>query len=126
MKSVFVLLTAASLAWPALAAPPETPGHLPRSITPDMLLPKQAPAPSELPHRGKVVNLIESEGGYAYVEVAQGEARRWIAGPATPLKVGDTVAFSDGPVMTDFYSKTLNRAFPSMLFADHVALVPAP
>lgn len=91
-------------------------------LTPDMLAPKTAPNAADLPHEGKVVSTI-SASGYSYVEVTTGKGIQWIAGPATPMKAGDTIRFSDGPVMANFTSKSLQRTFPTITFVDHVAVV---
>lgn len=91
-------------------------------FTPDMLTPATPPKAAQLPHEGKVVSAVEASG-YSYVEVSVKDGSQWIAGPATPLKVGDTIRFSDGPVMTNFTSKSLRRSFPSITFVDHVMVV---
>lgn len=91
-------------------------------FTPDMLTPKTPPKASELPNEGKVVSAIEASG-YTYVEITAKDGTQWIAGPATPIKAGDTVRFSDGPVMTNFTSKSLRRSFPSITFVDYVMVV---
>lgn len=104
------------------AAGPAMGNHGTFRVTPDMMLPKTPPKASELPHEGKVVSTI-SASGYSYVEVAVENGTRWIAGPATTLKAGDTIRFSDGPVMQNFTSKSLQRTFPSITFVDHVSVV---
>jgi len=91
-------------------------------FTPDMLTPATPPKAAQLPHEGKVLSAVEASG-YSYVEVSVKDGSQWIAGPATPLKVGDTIRFSDGPVMTNFTSKSLRRSFPSITFVDHVMVV---
>ena len=91
-------------------------------VTPDMLVPKAAPTAADLPHEGKVVSTI-SASGYSYVEVATGSGTLWIAGPAADMKAGDTIRYSDGPVMTNFTSKSLQRTFPTITFVDHVTVV---
>lgn len=105
---------------PPASMPPHAPGHLPA----DLLLPMKAPAPAELPNRGKVLTLIATDS-YAFIEVEAAQGAQWVAGPLVPMQVGDMIGFSDGSVMQDFYSKTLNRSFPSLLFADHVAVIVA-
>lgn len=102
----------------AVAAPPDVPGHIPS----DMLMPMKAPPPAELPNRGKVLHLIKGDS-YAYIEVTRDKDSLWIAGPLTPLQVGDTIGYSDGAVVNDFYSKTLQRSFPKLMFADHIVVL---
>ena len=102
----------------AVAAPPDVPGHIPS----DMLMPMKAPPPAVLPNQGKVLQLIKGDS-YAFIEVTRDKDSLWIAGPLTPLEVGDTIGYSDGAVVNDFYSKTLQRSFPRLLFADHVVVL---
>lgn len=91
-------------------------------VTPDMLAPRTPPQAVELPHEGKVVSTITASG-YSYVEVAATAGTEWIAGPATTLKAGDTIRYSDGPVMANFTSKSLQRTFAKITFVDHVMVV---
>lgn len=97
-------------------------GHGSFRVTPDMLMPATPPKAADLPHEAKVVSTM-STAGYSYVEVTDGAATEWIAGPATVLKVGDTIRFSDGPVMANFTSKSLQRTFAKITFVDHVVVV---
>lgn len=97
-------------------------GHGSFRVTPDMLMPATPPKAAELPREAKVVSAV-SASGYSYVEVAAGEGTEWIAGPATTLKAGDTIRYSDGPVMANFTSKSLQRTFAKITFVDHVVVV---
>ena len=91
-------------------------------LTPDMMAPKTPPQAAQLPNEGQVVSAVEASG-YSYIEVKGKESTVWIAGPATPVKTGETIRYSDGPVMTNFTSKSLRRSFPSITFVDHVQVV---
>jgi thiol-disulfide isomerase/thioredoxin len=65
---------------------------------------------------GKVTDVITA-AGFTYVEVDTGNEKVWAAGPGvTPLKKGDTVAFSTEMPMQNFHSKTLGRDFPLIYF----------
>lgn len=99
-----------------------TGGHGSFRVTPDMLAPVTPPKAAELPNEAKVVSTI-STAGYSYVEVAAATGTEWIAGPATVLKAGDTVRYSDGPVMANFTSKSLQRTFAKITFVDHLIVV---
>jgi hypothetical protein len=66
---------------------------------------------------GKVTETMDAVG-YTYVEVDAGGGKVWAAGPVTPLKVGDMVAFSTGMVMENFYSKAMKRDFPVIYFVN--------
>jgi uncharacterized cupredoxin-like copper-binding protein len=74
-----------------------------------------------LTQTGKVLSFINVPS-YTYLEVSQGKKTIWIAANTTPVKKGDTVHFDNGMTMTNFYSKTLKRTFPSILFVSQVVV----
>lgn len=53
-------------------------------------------------------------GGYVYVRLAEDDS--WLASSPVPVSVGDRVAYASGAMMKDFYSRTLDRTFDSILF----------
>jgi hypothetical protein len=57
-------------------------------------------------------------GGYTYVRLDQDGAEVWIAGTATDIAEGQTVAWSAGSVMQNFDSPALGRTFDEILFVD--------
>ena len=65
--------------------------------------------------RGEVLELLEG-GGYTYVRARRGEEEIWLAGPVTPMAVGDAVLWSGGMDMGEFYSASLDRTFTSIFF----------
>lgn len=65
---------------------------------------------------GKVAETMNS-GGYTYVRVLEGKDSSWVAIPQQAVKVGAEVSYS-GMVMNDFHSKTLNRTFKKLVFAE--------
>lgn len=67
---------------------------------------------------GKVTDIINS-AGYTYAEIDTGEKKVWAAGPVTPLKNGDMVAFPTKMPMKNFHSKSMQRDFPIIYFVDH-------
>jgi len=70
-----------------------------------------------------VVSTADS-GGYTYIETKQNDKTVWLAGPKTAVKKGDTIRYAnDGAVMTNFYSKTLNREFAEILFVGEVQII---
>lgn len=77
-----------------------------------------AGAKTMLTQTGKVVSSIDVPT-YTYVEVSQGSKTIWLAANTTTVKKGDMVRFDDGMKMTNFYSKSLKRTFPSILFVSH-------
>ena len=64
---------------------------------------------------GKVTDVIDVDG-YTYAEVDSGKEKVWAAGPPTPLKAGDMIAFSSQMPMQNFHSKSLGRDFPVIYF----------
>jgi len=64
-------------------------------------------------------------GGYTYARVASLDEEIWVAGPQSPLSVGDSVSLAGAMGMTDFTSSVLGRTFESILFLN-AFLSPAP
>lgn len=76
---------------------------------------------NRLPNQGKVIEFIQAEA-YTYIHV-QNDVNQdiWIAGQKIEdLKVGDTVGFSTGVNMSNWYSKELKRGFDAVLFVGQV------
>lgn len=76
---------------------------------------------SQLPMKGKVISVTDSHQ-YTYIEVKQDQKVIWLAAPTIALKKGDIIRFEDGLVMTNFFSKSLKRTFPSIIFVGKVAI----
>lgn len=64
---------------------------------------------------GKVTDIINASG-YTYAEVDTGKKKVWAAGPTTPLKISDMIAFSTTMPMKNFHSKSMKRDFPIIYF----------
>jgi hypothetical protein len=79
--------------------------------------PARAPETSEgipLPPQGEIsgkVTQTMDASEYTYIEIDTGNGLVWAAGPATNVKVGDTVETSSGIEMVNFQSSTLGRTF---------------
>lgn len=115
MRSISALLallvfSAAAVAADAPAAPAAPAGHAAA---------KQA---TEFAHKGKVLNSINASI-YTYVEVADGNKTVWLAAPTVAVKKGDTVGFDDGSIMTNFFSKSLNRTFETLIMVNKVVVL---
>lgn len=110
MKTVPLLL-ACVLSTPVLAADP-VPANPHAGMQKRQTMPTQS---------GKVLSTI-SVPSYTYVEVSQGKETLWLAAATSPVKKGDRVRFDSGMVMTDFYSKTLKRSFPSIMFVNSLVI----
>jgi hypothetical protein len=70
---------------------------------------------------GKVLETMNA-GNYTYARVETPAGEKWIAGPQTPLKVGDMVEWPAGIEMKGFASKTLGRKFDSIDFVDRLGV----
>ncbi len=109
MRSIAILFALTVFSAPAIAAAPSGAASAERS-----------PA-SQLPQKGKVLSVLDA-GMYTYVEVSQDKKTLWLAAPAVATKKDDIIRFSDGLVMTNFHSKTLNRDFESVIFVDRAVV----
>jgi len=88
---------------------------------PDTTKAKQSSS-DPLPNEGHIKNIIQS-GGYTYIEVEKDGAKEWLAAPHIKLEKGDNIRYSSGAVMSDFYSKTLERTFSKILFVGNIKVV---
>lgn len=73
-------------------------------------------------HKGKVVQAMDVSS-YTYVEVEEKGQKLWLAVMKTAVKKGDIVEFPDSPPMINFTSKTLNRTFDKIIFAQGLRVV---
>lgn len=71
---------------------------------------------------GKVLSTLDAPG-YTYMELANTEKRFWIAAPTMRVKVGDRVRFDQSLVMKNFNSKTHNRTFKEIIFANSATVI---
>lgn len=60
--------------------------------------------------------------GYAYLKVDQNGTQRWVAIAKAPVQVGDRIGYDTRTVMKNFKSKSLNRVFEEIIFANEVYL----
>jgi len=69
---------------------------------------------------GKVVQKMDASR-YTYIRLDDGTGNEtWAAVPQTELEIGEQITLKGGTVMRNFYSKTLNRTFDSLIFATGV------
>ena len=73
-------------------------------------------APPAAPVTGKVLETMDS-AGYTYLNVETPDGAKWVAVNQTPVTVGEEVTYMDGMVMQNFFSKTLDRTFPEVIFS---------
>lgn len=62
----------------------------------------------------------ENGGAYTYVQLDIGGSNVWYAVPATELEPGEQVIAPAGMPMKNFYSKTLDRTFETVYFAEGI------
>jgi hypothetical protein len=70
-------------------------------------------------YAGKVVETFQS-GGYTYLRFKQGTQEYWAATNRIAVQKGDEIVLNDVYPMHDFYSKSLDRTFKSILFTSSV------
>jgi membrane protein implicated in regulation of membrane protease activity len=75
----------------------------------------EADESGELSLTGVVLETMDG-GGYTYAHVELEDTEVWVAGPVTPLKVGDTVSLVDTMAMGSFPSIALDRTFDELFF----------
>ncbi len=59
---------------------------------------------------------------YIYIEAAQGKKTLWLAANRVAVKKGDVIHFDQDIVMSNFYSKSLKRTFPSVIFVNRLTV----
>jgi hypothetical protein len=77
---------------------------------------------TNLPNEGKVVD-VRNASGYTYVEVTYKDATRWLAAPRVDVAKDAMIRYGNGSVMKDFFSKSMNKTFPEILFLDRIVVV---
>jgi len=80
--------------------------------------PASTPQSTAVAHIEGSVSKVFDVPGYTYVEVEAADGAVWAAAPSVSVQVGDSVSFSTGMAMRDFYSKTLQREFSVIYFVD--------
>jgi outer membrane murein-binding lipoprotein Lpp len=65
---------------------------------------------------GSVVETFDS-GGYTYILLDNGQGQIWAAIGATKIEVGQKLELTNGPVMKEFHSRSLDRTFPEIIFS---------
>ena len=66
---------------------------------------------------GIVLETIKTSG-YTYALMDFDGDELWVAGPVAPLEEGDEVTVEGVMGMTDFYTRSLDRTFEAILFAN--------
>ena len=71
---------------------------------------------------GTVVSSLNTDS-YTYVEISKNDQNVWIVGPLVAVTPGNKVKYEEGAIMKDFYSKQLERNFPTVMFVQEVIVV---
>ncbi len=105
-----------AMATGSAASQPAATGTMPQVIKGD---PSQVPPPST---GGKMLTGTVTEtmnaAGYTYLKVKGGDGNEfWAAVGETQIANGTTVKLEESITMSNFHSKTLDRTFPSIVFA---------
>ena len=112
MRSLITIVALTVFSASAIAAPSS---GQPSSEMKLAAAPAAQPAGEQLPRKGKVVSSVDASI-YTYIELSENGKNVWIAAPTVKVKKGDMVRFADGAVMSNFFSKSLNRTFESVIF----------
>ena len=109
-RNIYLIAAALALLITATACRDETPKT-------DKAPAMGQPAASE--QSGTVLEAMNTSG-YTYVLIDTGHEKIWAASTEFPVKVGDKVLVSSGIPMENYQSKTLNRTFDLVIFADNI------
>lgn len=76
------------------------------------------PGASDL-HKVEVKSVIQVTK-YTYLEVLENGNKQWLAVPSCDVRIGETVYYRGGMLMSQFESKELGKTFDRILFLDKV------
>ncbi len=79
-------------------------------------------AAAKYPNEGKVLDVIDTSM-YTYLQVSSNNGAVWIAASKVSVPKGATIGYGRGAVMKNFYSKTLNKSFETIIFLDKVEII---
>lgn len=66
------------------------------------------------------VKEVEQVGSYTYLLVKAKGPEYWLAVPSMEVKPGETYHYQGGMLMTDFYSKDLDKTFEEVIFLEAI------
>ena len=79
-------------------------------------------ASAQLPNEGVVKDIVHAEM-YSYIMVSGKDGIIWLAAPKIELDLNTRIRYSQGVMMTNFYSKELKHNFPAVIFVGQVRKV---
>ena len=103
------------------ASVPQSPAGAPAGANPHAGLKLKEMTPGT-GHKGKVLQVIDA-GSYTYLEVQEKGQKLWVAALKAKVSKGETVEFPDSKPMENFQSKSLNKTFDKIIFADSLKVV---
>ena len=109
MKTIFALLALVAAAVAIAEPQPNAPASKPA-------------AASQFTNQGKVLDVMDASI-YTYIQVSSDKTSVWLAASKTTVAKGDTIRYPSGAAMTNFYSKSLNRTFDTIIFLDKIEIV---
>ncbi len=65
---------------------------------------------------GTILETMDASG-YTYMLIKTAQREIWVAIPATRVTKGEIVTYTDGMVMSNFHSKTLDKTFANIVFS---------
>lgn len=78
--------------------------------------------PAQFPNTGKVIEVIDTSM-YTYLQVKTDNGPVWLAASKTSIAKGANISYPNGAVMSNFFSKSLNRTFEKIIFLDKVEVM---
>lgn len=90
-----------------------------------ILQPEPAPKVKDLKHEGKVISAINANE-FTYLELERAGIVEWVVAPLLTIKVGSTIRYEDGSMMANFYSKVIERTFPTIRFVGEILITSQP
>ena len=77
------------------------------------------PSAAAQDHQGIVEESMEA-AGYSFIRVRENGKSVWLAAPAIPVEVGQSIRWSGGGQMRNFTSRSLDRIFDEITFVNAV------
>lgn len=71
---------------------------------------------------GLVTDVISS-AGYSYIEVTANNKTLWLAAPQNSVTKQDKISWSDGSIMHNFQSRSLDKVFEEIIFVDSITII---
>ena len=112
MKTIISLLalTVAALSSVAIAAPQTDSAVI------------HLAAAGKYANQGKVLDVMDTSM-YTYIQVSTDRGALWLAASKVKVAKGNLISYPNGAVMSNFYSKSMNRTFDTIIFLDKIEIL---